>query len=61
MDGYTPGACGGDEMSLKNLTRKQLAEDYYWGDAEDRVNIAEELQRRDQEREERACRAEESG
>jgi len=43
---------------LKNLTREQLAEDYYWGDAEARKNVAEELRRRDQEREERACRAE---
>ena len=45
-------------MSLKNLTREQLAEDRYWGDAEDREAVSEELHRRSDEAEERACRAE---
>lgn len=45
-------------MSLKNLTREQLAEDYYWGDAKDRESITEERKRRAEEQEERACRAE---
>ena len=43
---------------LKNLTREQLAEDRYWGDAEDREAVSEELHRRSNEAEERACRAE---
>jgi len=45
-------------MSLKNLTREQLAEDYYWGDAETRDSVSEERRRREYEAEERACRAE---
>lgn len=45
-------------MSLRNLTREQLAEDRYWGTGEDRDEITEELNRRADEAEERACRAE---
>lgn len=45
-------------MSLRNLTREQLAEDYRYGTNKDRDVIQEELNRRADEREERACRAE---
>lgn len=46
------------DMSLSNLTRQQLDEDYYWGDAETRDSVSEERRRREIEAEERACRAE---
>ena len=42
-------------MSLRNLTNNQLAEDYYWGSDNDRDAIREELNRREDEAEERAC------
>lgn len=45
-------------MSFRNLTREQLAEDRYWGTGEDRDAITEELNRRSEEQEELACRAE---
>ena len=45
-------------MSLRNLTREQLAEDCYWGSGEDRDAISEEIYRRKEEQEEYACRAE---
>jgi len=45
-------------MSLRNLTRQQLDEDYYWGDAETRDSVSAERRRREIEAEERVCRAE---
>lgn len=41
-------------MSLRNLTDKQLHEDYYWGTSEDREAISAERARRFHEREEHA-------
>jgi len=46
------------DMSLRNLTRQQLDEDYYWGDAETRDSVSAERRRREIEAEERVCRAE---
>jgi len=45
-------------VSLRNLSQRQLDEDYYWGDAETRESVDEERRRREIEAEERACRAE---
>ena len=45
-------------MSLRKLTSEQLAEDYAVGTVEERNAIREERYRRAEEREERACRAE---
>jgi len=41
-------------MSLRNLTDKQLDEDYYWGTSEDHESIRIEWARRFHEREEHA-------
>jgi len=43
-------------MSLRNLSQRQLDEDYYFGDAETRESIIEERKRRADEQVERACR-----
>ena len=43
---------------LKNLTSEQLREDWYCGTHEEREAIRVERVRRNDEREERACRAE---
>jgi len=45
-------------MSLKNLTREQLDEDWYWGDENDKDAVEAEWKRRADESDERACYAE---
>jgi len=50
------GPVRGCSMSLRNLSQRQLDEDYYFGDAETRESIIEERKRRADEQVERACR-----